>query len=465
MANDPRFNTQLVKPCPPSYLGRSGAEIANATSDARKFTNAVGKVGDLEVLNNPRIFGSSGSRVGQGLRTLASVSNSVRTGCGALPTVIGSAIESTIDKGANWVLENVGFSKTLVDQAQYFSPDIANQAYGQAQQIYEQVRQGSFRLQDIPNVLQDFQNLERLARNIYNPPSSVQSRFREFCEASPYAVDLVLRKMKYKFLFLVQFIFNDGYTALGNANFAFVVKNSTLPKMTIEQEDVNYYNFRTKVITRTQFDEMKMAFHDDGFNNATRFWAAYQRATAPVSNFESWAELSLAEEQGLDFDRVNTQVNEQLGDVVVPVTVSSASLGALQGTARTIIQEIRLYHLFDWGRFMNVYKFFNPRITLLEMDNVDMAVSEINEMNITFNFDSVFVDTDVPIADEFYNIKSQQPSAFYPIKNVTSGAESGPSNIGFTSGPIPQNPADCNAGGMQNTTIPPAVLPPGVIPG
>jgi len=162
VANDPRANTQLFKPCPPSYLGKAGAIIADSQSQRQKAFNALGKVGDLEILNNKTLFGSTGSRVGQGLRTLASISNSVRTGCGALPTVIGGAVGTALDTGANWVLENVGFSKTAVDQARYFNPGIANQAYGQAQQIYQRVKQGNFNFNSIPSVLKTFKTLSVL---------------------------------------------------------------------------------------------------------------------------------------------------------------------------------------------------------------------------------------------------------------------------------------------------------------
>lgn len=469
MANDPRANTQLWKQCPPSYLGKAGAIITSATSDRQKFFNGVGKVGDLEVLNNRNIFGSEGSRVGQGLRTLTSISNSVRTGCGALPTVIGSAVGGALDTGTDWVLENIGFSKTLVDQAQYFSPAVANQAYGQARQIFERVQQGEFRAQDIPSVLQDFQNLERLARNIYNPPASVQSKFKDICEASPYAIDFAFRAPKYKFLFLVQVIFNPGYAPLEGLNFTFMVKNSTRPNLQIEMEDVNYYNFRSKVITRTKFEDMTMAFHDDGLNFGMRFWAAYMKATVPIANLSQWNNLVNAEDNGMAFTPgTQTLLGEQdvgtlvpntnvvIDNVGIPGNFYTASRGPLVQDNKTIIQEIRLFHIFDWGQKMNVFKFFNPRIGNLQLDNVDMSVNEVTEFQMTFNYDSVFVETDVPIDSKEYNIEQQQRGAFYTLKNVTSGANSGPSNIGFVPEAQPTNPADCNPAGRQNTTVPPA---------
>ncbi len=461
MANDPRANTQLFKPCPPSYLGKAGAIIADSQSQRQKAFNALGKVGDLEILNNKTLFGSTGSRVGQGLRTLASISNSVRTGCGALPTVIGGAVGTALDTGANWVLENVGFSKTAVDQARYFNPGIANQAYGQAQQIYQRVKQGNFNFNSIPSVLQDFQNLERLVRNIYTPPKSVQSKFKDICEASPYAVDFVFRAPKYKFLFLVQFIYSSGYSGLDGLDFTFMVKKSSRPHVNVEMEDVNYYNFRSKVITKTRFDDMTMSFHDDGLNFATRFYAAYLKATAPIANLRDSAMFSDAENDGMNFgtESTNTILNPELAQIDpigIPGNFYTGTRGPLVDDNKQVIREIRLFHFFDWGQKMNVFKFFNPRITQLNLDDVDMAAgNEVNDLQITFNYDSVYVDTDIPIDNKEYSIESQQRAAFYVLKNVKDGASSGPQNIGITKEQAPRAPGACNAPGVQNTSIPP----------
>jgi hypothetical protein len=73
---DPRSFT--VSPCPAAYLGKSAADIGNSISSSRNFFNAVGKVGDLQVLNS-----IGAADIGTGLRTLASISNSIRTGCGS----------------------------------------------------------------------------------------------------------------------------------------------------------------------------------------------------------------------------------------------------------------------------------------------------------------------------------------------------------------------------------------------
>lgn len=410
------------------------------TADRRSFGNAVGKVGDLQVLND-----IGASKIGTGLRTLASVSNSIRTGCGALPTSIGNAL----DAGANWVLENTGIAPTVVNALQDFHPAIANQAYGQAKQIFQKVKQGNFKLTDIPGALQDFQNLERLGRNIFTPSTAEQQAI-EICEGiSPYAIDLLNHAPKYKFLFVVQFVFNSPYTDLKDLDFAFVVKTSSRPNVKIDMEDVNYYNFRSKFITKTSFEEMKMSFHDDtGFgrgtstnnafanpsgergNNALRFYNAYMRATSPITNNSSAVELLAAKDEGMEFAALDfPEVVEgtirapRYSASSGPLASSPESRGGTGSATTNIISEIKLFHVYNYGHNMNVYKFFNPRISSLMLDDLDMAAStEGSEVSLSFNYDSVYIDTGVPLNSKEYSVGNLFPGALYPLRYNATGA-------------------------------------------
>ena len=249
---------------------------ATSSSNLRAFGNAVGKVGDLEILNSV-----GAGKIGQGLRTLSSISNTIRSGCGSLPTSIGSTIES----GANWVLNQTGIGPTVVDAVRGFNPAIANQAWGQAKTIFNQVKQGKFSMSSVPGMLQDLQNLERLGRNIFAGDGSNSMQSVE-CLNSPYALDLISRAPKHKFMFVVSFIFNKGYNNLSTPGneMAFVVKKSTRPNIKFHTEDVNYYNFRSKFITKTEFEDMSMTFHDDMTNNAMEFYNAYRNAISPITN-------------------------------------------------------------------------------------------------------------------------------------------------------------------------------------
>lgn len=426
---DPRNNLFNVKPCPPSTAASSLSNIAGMTAERIQFYNSVGKIGDIEAMND---FGAS--RISQGMRVLASVSNSIRQGCGALPTSIGGAIGDTLDAGTGWVLENVGIARTVVDAVSQFNPQIANTAYGQAKRIYENVKDGKFEITDIPYYLQDFQNLERLGRQIFTPSSAENTNIQERCEASPYAMDLIARAPKYKFLFVVQFVFNEPYsTILNNKDFAFVVKTSTRPNITYVTEDVNYYNYRSKFITKTQFDEMEMSFHDDTQNYASEFYAAYLKSMTPIANLTSNAQIDTSSpflDDSIDGTITTTTVNTDTGAIdrqtqnlaaynIDGMTVKgySASSGPLLNENKTLISQIKVFHVYNYGLKMNVYNYMNPRITSLAPDNLDMSVGDQGtELRIKFVYDSVFVDTAVDMNSPEYNIESLDTSSVYPLR-------------------------------------------------
>lgn len=427
--SDPR--TYTVKQCEPAYLQKSGASIGSATSTRRDFFNSVGKIGDLEVLNKV-----GGGGVGKGLRNLASISNSIRVGTGALPSSIGTSL----DTGANWVLQQTGIAPTVVDTLRGFNPGIANQGYTQAKNVFSAVKGGNFKTKDIPFVLQDFQNLERLGRNIFTPGGNDgQTKLGERCEASPYAIDLIGRAPKYKFMFIVQFVPAPGYGTLGGQDggpldMAFTVKTSSRPNMKFHMEDVNYYNFRTKVVTKTEFEPMTMTFHDDVVNVATQFYKAYMRAMAPITGIEeSGAQSDMLEQRGMDFVGNTLKENEILNSI--GASTYSASSGPLYNDNKEIFKEIRLYHLYDNGNMMNVFRFFNPRINALALDDLDMSIgNEGSQISLTFDYDSVFLDAEVDLkSDKKYNLAQTQRGGVYPLRY------NGPTSAGGATAPTIPN--------------------------
>lgn len=401
-------------------------QIATAQSQGamRDFGNAVGKIGDLQILNS-----IGAGQIGQGLRTLAHVSNSIRTGCGSLPSSIGSTIET----GANWVLSTTGISPVMVEAVRGFNPGIANQAWGQAQQIYQQVKQGHFKSTDIPGYLQDFQNLERLGRNIFTSGSNQQAQTVD-CLNSPYALDLISRAPKSRFIFVVSFIFNPGYNVLDNTanEVAFVIKKSSRPNMKFTTEDVNYYNFRSKFITKTEFDDMEMVFHDDMTNNAMKFYNAVRNAISPISNMGAGRSgLTNPENSGMDFSQLFSQKNAIKG-TNLPTNYYSASVGPLYGDQKGMLRAIRLFHVYDGGRLMNVFEFHNPRITDMSLSELDMSSSEGSEVDIKFNYDSVYIETGIPANTTSYTSSStmlpgNNRGSLYPLRyNTSPGAMSAP---------------------------------------
>lgn len=445
---DPRFH---VKPCPTQYAGKYAAKVGSETGKSRDFFDAVGKVGDLEILNS----GSTGKIV-DGLRVLSKTSDTIRTGCGALPTSIGGvfgevfdAVGSTAENGINWVLGAVGIDTTMVDAVRAFNPSVANQAYGQAKSLYEKIKNGSFDFKDIPQYLQDFQNLERLSRNIYTPDSGGEGqKITARCAASPYAMDLIARHGKYQFLFVVEFVFTDPFGELSDLAFPFVVKRSTRPNVKYHMDDVNYYNFRTKVITKSEFEDMSMSFHDDQLNEAMRFYNAYLRAHTPISNIASPLEMIDAEERGMDYVNAVAGANgfgSMRGTTgnIIP-NYYTASFGPLAGGAKTVLGYINLYHVYDYGQSMNIFTFHRPKISQLSLNDVDMSGSDLNEFSCTFNYDALYIQTDVELSNENSPmIEQARANPFFPLRyNDSARSVQPPQARGYNPGTVPSTIAD-----------------------
>lgn len=425
-----------VKTCAGPYIDKSLANIASNQSSRRSFTNALGKIGDLEVLND--IAGP----IADGLRTITHASNAIRSGCGSVPTMIGNVL----DGGVNWVLDQVGIAKPMMQVLEQFHPEVANNAYGSAKQIYDQMSNGTFKLSDIPSHLQEFQNLERLIRGIYTPGKTA-NMLKTRCDASPYAIDMMTRLPKSKFLFLVQFTMAEGYSNLDGVmnDVAFVIKKSSRPKIKFANEDINYYNFRTPVITKTEFEEMTMSFHDDNQDRVNAFYRQCLQAMSPITNTTSWTSPDILEKNGMNFmiDETTSNSNPNY----------AASLGIQAGgNKQQLFQEIRLYHVYDWGHNANIYHFFNPKITSLTPDDLDMSESSsMCELSITFKYDYVYVETQ---SVDSLELEDLQRGALYPLRyNGADGSNDGPADVNarpYGSGNF--NAPDCNPLNKQGTS-------------
>lgn len=473
MANDPRFN---VKPCPPTVGGRSVAENVASTASRANFFRGIQKAGNLEVLND-----IGANNIGRGLRTIASVSNSIRTGCGALPSSIGNSVQA----GTNWVLEQVGMNATVAESVRAFNPQVANQALGQARQIFEKTQQGNFKIEDIPFVFQDLQNLERLGRGIFTPSSWLErNKATAVCEASPYAIDLVRQHPKFKFLFVVEFGFYPEFDSLKQVQFPFLIKKTTRPSIKYEMEDVNYYNYRTKLITKTTFDEMQMSFHDDGRNETMDFITAYLRALTPIANkfsnvinngsfnsseymydgiypgYSGNADSTYGPNIQTTIDEAGQPLNVTTNDIQqgknfqIPIQNYSSTRG-LTGNSIGVLQYINLYHFYDWGRKLNSYSFINPRISNISMDELDMSASEsLSEITISFNYDTVIIDTGIDFETLEGRVTSLQEAGIYKLRNVSSKEKNTSSpDVPFGLA-TPPNPAECNPANTQRGNQP-----------
>ena len=417
--------------------------IRGPDSAKRDFFSDVGKVGNLEILNDVGL-----GKVGEGLRILGAASDVIRTGTRVIAgqeatktydTFVGKIMgtaRDAVNEGAQAVLDAMGLG-TAVGDVGRFAPEVANRAWGQAKDLYSRLKDGKLDWRDLPSLAQDFQNLESLARGIYTPDGigKTLGNNMTMCDPSPYATDLIAYAPKFKFLFVVEIEWNPTYAQhLKDIEAAFVIKSSSRPNVNVEYEDINMYNFKTQVPRRVMYQPMTMRFYDDNWNQAMILWNAYLKAISPISNMDftdqGIAGSGVLEASAMDFKSMNTT-----SAYSVPTHDYAASYGLPnKPNEQDIFKQINLYHVYREGRLMNVYQFYNPRIENFVLDDVDMADgSSGNEVEISFKYDALNVTTGIdtnPITkDTKWDLESVSGSngrAIYPI--IFNGSEFASSN-------------------------------------
>lgn len=130
----------------------------------------------------------------------------------------------------------------------------------------------------------------------------------------------------------------------------------------IHYEDTNYYGYRTKVAVRTDYSAFNMTLYDDSANRAHSIIDAYMEAVSPLANAPS---------------AVGTQGLQ---------TITALENGSQLG----IIEKIEVLHTSINQN--TKYTLFNPKITNILLDELDMTASDVTSITMSFVFDGYRVD-------------------------------------------------------------------------
>lgn len=403
----------------PSYLPEKmtkdpRAYLSSGCNKGSKFLQGLGKLGDIEIE----------SGVLRGLDTLVNITDAG-----------GPKLTGIIDGGANAVMDTVmsplGFGSQEVNTTlNAINPSAVNTALGSANIIREKMRNRDFTARDIPEVVQDFKSLGNVARNALDLDAINQKVPVDPCKpftpslASPFALDLISKGVKYKFNFVVEFKYNKPYNAsmsgLGNT---FMVKTVRLPQVEFEHVDVNMYNYRTKVPTKTLYQPLDMTFYDDDQNQVLNFYSSYLKTMSPIANRRS---SSFMEQGSMDFDNLDEEIINVTGGTSGTHNAHnySSTLGPISSEIdkgkNTILDRIIIYHVYDKGFKMNVYEIFNPKITSMTLPELDQTASENTELSINAVYDSFYVHTGISTnITESYPLDIRSASsvggALYPL--------------------------------------------------
>lgn len=444
MPSDPRLNLTAfaqVHIGPVSISIGAGTDSCSTSRGQNLFADVSANAAQGSILGEVGVFanlqlGKGGGKVGAGLTGLVAISDSIRIN-GSSPEMPANL---NVTAGAQFVLGKVGLTSQGLSAVGQVNPGVAAHASVQAGVVFNQVQAGTFTNANITASFSAFQNAHQLLSAVFSVGIGAGpqgSNFGAFCGAKPYAVDLISLAPKYKFLFVVEFEFDPEFQEiLSNIDPAFVVKHSTRPQVDFEYQDVNMYNFRTKVPVKTIYGPMTMKFYDDDFNNAFQFYATYMKLMSPIANID-------IQTQALDpldaYDIAGGGMGFGQGPVLIQPNWNSAvgqsyaaSLGpygnipqgntATGGGAatgpdiRNVLRRITLYQVYKQGRMMNVFHFYNPKITALTLDEMDMATNgEGNEVSITFSYDSVYIIPGYSLINGPANLVHLTDDGLYPF--------------------------------------------------
>jgi arginyl-tRNA--protein-N-Asp/Glu arginylyltransferase len=409
MASDPR--KFLVKNC--------SADINShiqTTTDKKTFFDNARFLGGIE----------GTGPVGDGLRALVSTSDVIGSGGnGPLPS------GSSDDLGADYVMGETGINPTAARTNASLNPNVVNRGVGSAKQVWQKVKAGQYNdISDLPDAVADLKNLKTFTDKIFTPPGANKSPDFKVCHASPYAMDLIARAPKSKFLFVVQFTFSEPYVEMSKRfqHFAFVIKQSDRPTVQFDYDDINMYNFKTKVIRKSTYNPIGMRFYDDITNEAMHFYNSYLRAVSPISNMTK-EQIEQFDDGGMNFNQLN-----QHAALGTPTHNYSASAGPLLENQKTVLREITLFHVFDGGRLMNSYHFFSPKILELQMDELSMAESgEGNEIGLQFSYDGLYIEPNEPMnpASGNYNLSELTKGGNWPLRYASDDSNDPNATTGY----------------------------------
>ncbi len=200
---------------------------------------------------------------------------------------------------------------------------------------------------------------------------------------------------KQKFLFQVEFEINPDVlkeilpqvNPLTLHKFGFFVKQIDRPKVEYTYEDVNMYNYRTRVLTKVTHQSLSMNMWDDARNTVGEFINIYRKAYTPSARQEM--HYGSPETSGFNF----------VPGVLGAHSRDYASRGTLTGNAKTFLSKVTVKQIYSTHTpnqkspfSMCIYTFFNPVLKTFDFDDVNHETSESNGISMVFDYDTLHIE-------------------------------------------------------------------------
>lgn len=429
----------------------------DAQARNRDVFNQIGKIGNIDALKD---FGATS--VGKGATFLARMSDVIGSGASnfmpgengiegvGIPSFIGKSLEAGAT-AVGQILDPAGKILSNLD------PAAINGATNELKNVYQRVKQGGFKLKDAPQALETILAAEKnitgqlnkfFGKKTANTKATIPI-MKDCSMAIPYAVTLgSTHAPKTKFLFVVQFEFHPELISGSNNPYnlrtiaydaAFLIKTASRPNYNIEYEDVNMYNYRTKIAKALKYENNTFVLYDDNRAHVHKFFTAITRILNPISNMSRGQAIY---NEGDQFDIINgTDASQSTPSDTTAITdyynFRAGSVAALnvQQMPFNIFKQINLYHVYDYGKKCTVYQYIDPQIARFQLSNMDMADSEPADITMEFSYNMLRVQEEFPFPgtqagsmetpDFDFNIQDNSDQVSMPIGGDRAPAAGG----------------------------------------
>lgn len=226
-------------------------------------------------------------------------------------------------------------------------------------------------------------------------------------DASSYAAVLAGAtefRPKLKFLFKVEFFFATEIVAampeLARTNYTFMIKTVDRPKVDFEYEDdVNQYNYRTKVLKKIKHRELTITFMDDVGNNVFDFFRSLMAIYSPITRSALSRDNEFNEKPRYDRFQTGSGMSfTGLDGIQTRNDADVAHRGDINTYAGNAITMIRVKQVFidptapadgdkDKAISSNYYDFINPRLVSFDLDDLNHESSDPNLLTMQFDYD------------------------------------------------------------------------------
>lgn len=274
------------------------------------------------------------------------------------------------------------------------------------------------------------------------PESTTVNRNDGSWYATSYAHSLANSQFrpKLKFLFRVEFLFKPEVLAMFGQeaatwakNFAFLVKSVDRPKVDFEYDEINQYNFRTKVLKQIKHRALTMTFLDDVGNNVHEFFRFMLMVHSPITRRSLGSGFNMSDMNNLS--HYSTGSGMRFSDSPSSTT-DFATRGALPTDIGNALQAIKITQIFvqpgtgndlDTGAKEIAFFFVNPRIESFDLDDVSHEASDPSLLTMMFDYD-ILVMTDMRTLEPIPAGKGMPPVGSAPGDAAPTNRQPGAKN-------------------------------------